>query len=110
MPPAIRATNLAARDLLTVFHPLAVGAERPTNPVFRDYVRRGVLNLKFPLAALRTTFRAVLRPTPANGPLRCSQRSCEQQSGTGASMWEQLTKPSAPEGRDSRSYCPRCRA
>lgn len=50
-PSPIRATDLAARNLLTDFHPLAVGAERPTKPVFRDYVRRGVLNFKFPLAA-----------------------------------------------------------
>ena len=105
----MRAHDTLSRPLLAAFHPLALAKVfLPIND-FRDFARRGLLDLRQPALPVCSSADPAARATElhARTTLRQAAENFLKQSGVEP---DELCKPPSPMDESCRAYCPRCRA
>lgn len=108
-PTAIRAPDLLARHLLEGVPPLAAARALCPSPVFKEFARRSLLDLRYPL--LPVCPRSDPAATAAEHWFRAAQLEAAEDFLRQANIDPgELASAPGPSDPSSRSFCPRCGA
>jgi hypothetical protein len=103
----IRAHDVLSRPLLEGFHPLAIARVFCPEPVFRDFARKVLREVRHPGLPVCPR-REPLAQTAERQSREVLERTVEEFLRQGDVSPEELMRPPAPADESCRSYCPRC--
>ena len=105
----IRAADVLSRPLFEEFHPLAIAKVFCSEPAFREFARRVLLEIRHPGLPVCPHDEPGAREAErqSRAALRTAVEEFLRRNGAKP---EELVKPPSPMEEGCRSYCPRCQA